>query len=160
MRALGLIIWITITPIASAACSCVTSGLGREFEQSDAVFVAEVVAVEYFSRLGQLADELAKSHSIGGPSVALVRPSEVFRDHWSLGTDDGAARRPVYILSGASNCDVPFQAGERYLVFAKGVTSGIFHTSICAGTATVPRALETLRRLRVLKKAYDEIGER
>jgi len=73
---------------------------------------------------------------------------------------DGELRRPVYVISGASNCDVSFRVGERYLVFGNGVTSGVFSTSMCAGTETVPQALEKLKRLRVLKKAYDQIGER
>ncbi|MEO6390774.1 MAG: carboxypeptidase regulatory-like domain-containing protein [Pyrinomonadaceae bacterium] len=121
------------------ACQCVET-LDKCYlvGRADAIFVGKVVAVKDVpAGIDEVGNELI---SLGDRSFVL-RVEERFQGVKSL---------TVEIPSGASNCDLRFQLGERYLIYAERGEDGKFHTSVCAGSRSLDQADEDLAYLRNL----------
>ena len=113
----------TVVKISADACTCDRGSTGKLFRHCEAVFIGEVVSIEYDSTTGTLEV----------PSVATLRVSESFK-----GTAAGDTVR-VKTSGTGGMCGVDFSRAPRYLVFADSAYDGapMFETNICQMTRPV-----------------------
>lgn len=117
-------------PAPAAACDCASpAGICVAFGRADAVFVGRVMSTDEDYRV-----EFSVLEAFSGVTTARVRLGEKGR---------------------FSNCDIPFKAGETYLVYAyKSRVSNALTTNICSRTQLIASAQEDLtyvRRIVTLK---------
>lgn len=135
------------------ACECIVRSVAEQYADSSAVFLAEVVEATPLCRASQ---SKAGKTACGGPIVSRLKPYEVYKQHWKLQGDPKAGLREVYVAGDDSNCAVWMQVGKKYLVFADNAkNSSLFLTSQCAGTVEATSASAALRKLQILKAAFD-----
>ena len=136
------------------SCECMFHDISQHLTRADFVFLGEVIDKHDLCSLGM---EKGDSHScIGGPSVFLVEPYEVFKQPWrTLGGKNGGSYRRAYLVQDSNNCDIRFEVGEKYLIFSKFVTFLMHTTSRCHGT-TLSGETETISKLRELISEADE----
>jgi hypothetical protein len=112
---------VLITASPARACSCGVGTDASNYEQADAVFLAEVDRIHE-----------ARTGGSEGPMVAVLRVSDVFK---------GAVDRLQGIATPAdgASCGFSFEAGVPYVVFAS--KSGMFDledefysADLCGGT--------------------------
>ena len=136
------------------SCECMVHDISQLLTGADFVFLGEVMDKQDLCSLGM---EKGGSHScIGGPSVFLVEPYEVFKEPWGHlgGKNDGSYRR-AYLVQDGNGCDIRFEVGEKYLIFSKFVTILMHTTSRCHGT-TLLGEKETISKLRELISEADD----
>ena len=137
------------------ACECLYADVSHQFKWADIVFLGEIIDKHELCSLGM--EKGTSITCVGGPSVFLVQPYEAFKYPWHYrGGKNGKNHYGVYLIQGGSNCDFHFEVGEKYLVFGKIATIGMYVTNSCSGTTTSD-VVKTINELRVLKSANDKI---
>jgi len=146
-------IFCSLASVSSAlGCVCVPSqGVAKELKESGAVFSGKFIGTEYRK---VAADEVITSNGGGGGKgvgqEVLVLKFQVER-WWK-----GANTREVKIVTDRikssdgsvtiTDCDFPFEAGKRYLVFAYRDEDGL-KTNICTRTKILEKAGGDLKAL-------------
>jgi len=127
---------LCLSPRTVWACSCMLPPPpGEAADQSDAVFVGEVTAMDL---------QAASS------GLQVVRVS--FRVLGSLkGVDRTAV---VYTNESSAACGYSFEEGDRYLVYA-GQSNGQLHTGLCSRTKRLAQAAEDLKALNLQFEAEE-----
>ena len=117
---------VAAIPAPAAACGCGgTASLSAAYEAADLVFVGTVVRSQ---RTKSWRQENADGSISGGiepiPGTAVFTVDRVFR---------GQSIDRLTIVGDGAACNVPFEPGQRWLVYAH-VAGGRASTSICSRT--------------------------
>lgn len=139
-----------------SACSCVANvSTCQRFGWSSAVFVGKVIEVK--------KEKVKIAGSGGDKQYWRENESTVFE---VKETFSGAKTRQISVINAeGTSCDVSFQKGATYLIFAGGDEKKGFTTSLCAGNLPVEAAENVLTELRNLPpsgaggKLYGQISE-
>lgn len=146
-----LAFWL-INASSILGCVCDTSvTFAEEFKESDVVFSGRFVGAEY--RKGIVSEPAEMTFSLGDKrknSEVLVLKFQV-EQSWK-----GAQKRKIFLLTSQvkfsdgssmiSDCDLSFEKGNHYLVYAYGKENRL-QTSACSRTARLEKAKKDLKSL-------------
>ena len=131
----GLIVGLAALawPALAEACSCLGPGPSSEaFRRADLVFVGVVTSVAGSSRINSDG-----SVRVGLPTVTSFGVARVFK---------GAAVRELSITGEGNNCDIPFEPGATWVVYASS-RDGRVTTHKCTRTRVRAEAAQDLAYL-------------
>lgn len=149
------IFWL-INPTSIFACVCDTTTFSEEFKEASAIFSARYIGAEY--RKGIVSESVELHLSVSGEKKnyeTLVLKFEV--EKWWKGD----LKKEVVLVTDVarfsdgsgliSDCEIAFQKGERYLIYAFGEKDKL-QTGACSRTARLRKAKNDLRLLGKGKK--------
>ena len=148
-------IFLVFLPFQSSnACQCLVHDLLEHFDEADYVFIGTVINSRDSCDL-KYSDIKGAFHCTGGPVVSLIKVDNIIKT--PVFRCNERKEHEKFIVQSGSNCDVPFLAGENYIVFAKGGL--VLTTSRCAGTTEVSNeTTESINKLLKLVELRKEIG--
>jgi hypothetical protein len=138
---------LLLFPCYSLACDCNAKPVSFLYLQANRIYLGEVVAVR---NLGEM-DKSAKSRF--GPYAYLIKPTEYFKGGPDRSPSKSVGFSNEYIFESGSECDVFFEVGKKYLVFAKSASWSVFETDQCMGSKHAEYSEKAVKELRILKKS-------
>ena len=144
-----LFFWL-VNPLSAFACLCDASTFPEEFNHAAAVFSGKFIGAEYRKGIVNELLEIALDGKEKKDYEILVLKFEV-EEFWK-----GNIKREVILVTdqarfadggtSISDCDLSFEKGERYLIYAFGDETRL-QTGACTRTARLGKAKNDLRLL-------------
>jgi hypothetical protein len=139
---------ILLTAAPAYACTCSSVNICRLSSEASAIFVGRVVDIEQ----APPKEVLRFAGTDGAIEVALDRNLLVhLQVEKAFKGVPAGGHIDVQTGMGISDCGVPFERSERYLVFAHG-ESGNYSTSVCSHTRHISQASDDLQSLEALSQ--------
>lgn len=114
----------------TAFCRCVPITPEAAAERADAIFTATVVSVRNFPP--------AEPGGRSPGHEARLRVHAAWK---------GVESPEVVIQSRGTTCDFVFRPGDRYLIYGRMDSAGVFHAGYCMGSRRVEPGAETVEAL-------------